>query len=52
MTFWAQLERAEQERRDEWLDVEPDECQTCHEVKRGVLLGICVECFNAWESSR
>lgn len=52
MSFWDQHEATEAARSAEWLDVEPDECSVCHEVKRGVLLGICTECFAAWESSR
>lgn len=37
MSFWTQLEAAESARSAQWLDAEPAECQTCHEVKRGVL---------------
>jgi hypothetical protein len=52
MTFWEQLETVEATHAARWLDVEPALCATCREVKRGVLLGICAECFAAWESSR
>jgi hypothetical protein len=52
MGFWDEFAAAEQARRDEWLDVEPDLCATCGEVKRGVLLGICTDCFKAWEAQR
>jgi hypothetical protein len=44
MTFWEEQARAEAERIDAWLDVEPAFCIGCNETKRGVLLGVCADC--------
>lgn len=52
MGFWEEHARAEQERADQWLDVPPAECSVCRETKRGVLLGICSECFASYEANR
>lgn len=52
MSFWDEHAKAEQERADQWLDVEPALCATCDEVRRGVLLGICTDCFREWQETR
>lgn len=52
MSFWDEYAAAEQARADAWLDVAPAYCLWCEETKRGVLLGICLPCFRAWEAAR
>ena len=52
MGFWDEWAASEQARLDEWLDVEPARCATCQETKRGVLLGVCPDCFAAHEERR
>jgi hypothetical protein len=62
MGFWekqaakaAECKAAEaaerQAHRDAWLDVEPALCTVCDEIRRGVLLGICSPCLEAWEAA-
>lgn len=51
-SFWAVLKETERVRLDAYLDVEPALCSLCHEVKRGVLLGVCEACLEAHDDGR
>lgn len=50
MSFWEAHAVAEQARRDEYLDLEPMFCFWCEQTKRGVILGICGQCFLNYEA--